>query len=150
MHNHLPSNGLLGNKKGMFYCMREYYKLTSRNIWDILPLTFHITKGLLDPEFKQFQHYYQDRKKNKYQNCWIMKPGEFSNRGNGISCSNKLDDIKKRVSQCHSGRNGKNAQTIILQLYITNPLLYNNRKFDIRTFMLVTCHNGKIKGYWYQ
>ena len=37
-----------------------------------------------------------------------------------------------------------------MQLYITNPLLYNNRKFDLRVFMLTTCHNGKIKGYWYQ
>lgn len=52
--------------------------------------------------------------------------------------------------KCHGGRNGRGAQTLILQLYITNPLLYNNRKFDIRTFMLVTCHNGKIKAYWYQ
>ena len=34
--------------------------------------------------------------------------------------------------------------------YITNPLLYNNRKFDIRMFMLTTVHNGKIKAYWYQ
>ena len=29
-------------------------------------------------------------------------------------------------------------------------MLYNNRKFDIRVYMLVTCHNGKFKGYWYQ
>ena len=77
-----------------------------------------------------------------------MKPGEFSNRGNGITCSNKLEDIRKRVSKCHVGRNGE-AKTLILQLYISNPLLYNNRKFDIRAYMLVTCHNGKMKGYWY-
>ena len=37
-----------------------------------------------------------------------------------------------------------------MQLYITNPLLYNNRKFDIRVFMLITIHNAKIKAYWYQ
>ncbi len=37
-----------------------------------------------------------------------------------------------------------------MQLYITNPLLYNGRKFDIRVFMMVTINNGKIKGYWYQ
>ena len=61
-----------------------------------------------------------------------------------------MDDIKQRVMKCQSGRNGKSPQTVILQYYINTPLLYNNRKFDIRTYMLVTCHNGKIKGYWYQ
>ena len=61
-----------------------------------------------------------------------------------------MEEIKRRVMNSQSNRNGKNSKTVILRLYITNPLLYNNRKFDIRTFMLVSCHNGKIKGYWYQ
>ena len=47
VHNHLPSNGLLGNKKGLFYCMREYYKLIGKNVWDVLPMTFHITNGTM-------------------------------------------------------------------------------------------------------
>lgn len=55
--------------------------------------------------------------------------------------------MKKTSSK--KGANTKNA-TLIVQLYIHNPLLYNYRKFDIRAFMMVTIHNGKIKGYWYQ
>lgn len=119
-------------------------------MFDIIPLTFHICKGILDDEFKRFMAVYQERKKNKQPNIWIMKPGEFSNRGQGISCSNKLDDIKKRVMRCRTSKKKGDERTLILQLYIANPLLYNNRKFDIRTFMLVTMHNGKIKAYWYQ
>lgn len=46
-------------------------------------------------------------------------------------------------------RSGKEA-TLIVQQYISNPLLYNGRKFDIRVFMMITITNGKIKGYWYQ
>lgn len=29
-------------------------------------------------------------------------------------------------------------------------MLYNRRKFDLRHYMLITCINGHIKGYWYE
>lgn len=28
-------------------------------------------------------------------------------------------------------------------------MLYKNRKFDIRHYILLTCFNGSIKAYWY-
>jgi hypothetical protein len=41
-------SGLLGNKKAMFYMLREYYKLKNVDIFQTVPLTFHIKKGLQD------------------------------------------------------------------------------------------------------
>jgi hypothetical protein len=59
IHNHLPLNGLLGNKKAMFYMLREYYRLTNRAIFETVPLTYHIKKGFLDEEFKAFMLRFQ-------------------------------------------------------------------------------------------
>ena len=85
----------------------------------------------------------------------MMKPGEFSNRGNGIECTNKLEYVRKRIQACAGKVDPKrpkaplSTKSIILQSYITDLLLYNGRKFDIRTYMMVTIANGKIKAYWY-
>ena len=62
--------------------------------FDYIPLTFHIKNGINDPEWKKFLIYYNTRKsKKKCKNFWIIKPGEFSNRGQGIVVESKLEDI---------------------------------------------------------
>ena len=67
---------------------------------------------------------------------WIIKPGENSNRGNGIQICTNLKDIRKLINnKIHS--NGDKF-TYIIQKYIHNPLLYNKRKFDIRCYLLIT------------
>jgi hypothetical protein len=58
VHNHLPENGLLGNKKALFYCLREYCGLVGENVFDIVPLTFIINQGLLDPEYNRLAAYF--------------------------------------------------------------------------------------------
>lgn len=49
MHNHFEFNYFIGNKKAMFYNLKQYYELTNKNLGDIIPLTFHIQKGVNDP-----------------------------------------------------------------------------------------------------
>ena len=56
-------------------------------------------------------------------------------------------DAKKNSTK---GFQSNKPSSLIVQQYISNPLLYNSRKFDIRMFMMVTICNGKLKGYWYQ
>mgnify|MGYP000035318433 CR=1 FL=1 len=79
---------------------------------------------------------------------WIVKPGEFSNRGNGISICYSLDDIHIRLKGRERSSDG-NPRTFIIQKYLEKPLLYKGRKFDIRHFLLLTCFNGIIKAFWY-
>ena len=81
-------------------------------------------------------------------NTWIVKPGEVSNRGNGITVVNTIQDIHKLITQKEKHSNGTH-KTYILQSYLDKPLLYNGRKFDIRHYMLITSLYGQIKAYWY-
>lgn len=79
---------------------------------------------------------------------WIIKPGEATNRGHGITVVERLDEIEQVIESGELHENGHKI-TYIVQKYIANPLLYRKRKFDIRCFMLVTCSGGIMKGYWY-
>ena len=87
----MENNFYLGNKKALFYNLREYYGLVGENVFEYLPLTFHIKKGFKDLEYKRFIAYYNTRKsvmrkeekeeeegygsKKKTRNIWIVKPG---------------------------------------------------------------------------
>lgn len=78
----------------------------------------------------------------KTDKIWIIKPGENSNRGDGI-CLAKTSDVLMKINQGQ-------RQTYVIQSYIEKPLLYNGRKFDIRHFILISSINGNIKAYWYK
>jgi len=51
MHNHLINNYVIGNKKALFNTMSNYYKEMNLNVFDFLPLTFHIKDGLEDKKY---------------------------------------------------------------------------------------------------
>ena len=105
---------------------------------------------MADAEFARFEDYYrreeiQCKMQKHRRNIWIIKPGENSNRGNGIKVESELSKIKS-LTHTYTASD----RTMILQKYIDNPLLYQRRKFDVRCFSLVTCINGVIKGYFYR
>ena len=54
MHNHLSANFSIGNKKALFYHMKKYYGLMGKDVFSALPLTFHVIKGVNDPQYKVF------------------------------------------------------------------------------------------------
>lgn len=81
------------------------------------------------------------------RNVWIIKPGENTNRGNGINVSSNLNEIRSLVQK--AGAVGGKERTYIIQKYIDHPLLINNRKFDFRCYGILTAINGYQKGYFY-
>jgi len=147
VHNHMEGNGHLGNKKALFHNMKSYYEAINKDPFEAMPLTFSIRHRVGDAEYDKFLKAYYEFEKSKNtqsQNIWIIKPGENSNRGNGITVVKDLKEISKTLEA--QSTNG----TYILQKYIERPLLFNKRKFDIRCYGLLTAINGNVKGYFYK
>jgi tubulin polyglutamylase TTLL1 len=154
VHNHLENNFYIGNKKAIYYNLKRYLELKGEQPFGMLPLTFHITRGVEDPEYLRFLGCYEAieeerRSRRGVRNVWIVKPGENTNRGNGITVCYGLDDIKVRLRGRERNGDGK-LRTFILQKYIENPMLYHKRKFDLRHYVLLACTNGAVKAYWFE
>ena len=112
VHNHFENNCVIGNKKALFKTMSQYYELTGKNVFDYLPITFHIQAGLEDPEYTKFLNVFYAKAKSmkscqwqegqsslpkSKSNTWIVKPGEFTNRGYGIRVCLTLEEIKNII-----------------------------------------------------
>ena len=98
-YNRLEDNFQLTSKKYLYLNMKEYYEKLGYDVFSILPITFHIKEGEKDSEFHKFEEFYNKRGEEilsdpTKKNAWIIKPGENSNRGFGITVSDNLEDIK--------------------------------------------------------
>jgi len=151
VYNRLERNYQLTSKKRLYVNMRDYCSLQGRNVFDYLPLTFHIENGCKDQEYARFLASFQTfaalAADQRCCNLWIVKPGEGTNCGHGIHVASDLAEIRDLISDrfSYSGR----RRTYIVQKYIERPLLVHKRKFDIRCYGLITAFNGHIQGYFY-
>jgi tubulin---tyrosine ligase len=152
IYNKLEGNKELASKKRLFINLYSYYKGIGENPFKYIPLTFHMTKGTADPSFnkfiKKFKRIQKEIPKDKYlNNCWIVKPGESTNRGIGITVCSTIDEVSKCVEE---SKITGSQRTYIVQKYIYKPMLYLNRKFDIRCYLLVTIINSNFQAYFYK
>ncbi len=76
IHNHFEQNEFLGNKKALFYNMKAYYENQNKNVFDYLPLTFHVT-SFADESWSSFVTEFNKikSKDTTAKNIWILKPG---------------------------------------------------------------------------
>lgn len=72
---------------------------------------------------------------NGTENLWLLKPGS-SSRGRGIKIYKTYDRFLNRINLLKG-----NTRLWVAQKCIENPLIINNRKFDIRQWVLVTDWN---------
>ena len=48
--NRLENNFHLSNKKALFYNLKSYFDYLQKDVFQIIPVTFHVKHGLQDPE----------------------------------------------------------------------------------------------------
>lgn len=73
------------------------------------------------------------------KNMWLLKRDNL-NRGRKIKVLSSLDDIIKEINTLFEQ---KSTNNLLIQKYLEEPLLYNNRKFDIRIWVLLS-HDLKV------
>jgi tubulin monoglycylase TTLL3/8 len=91
------------------------------------------------------------------KNIWLIKPINL-NRGRCIKLHNKLNDIindlnelkEKKLLTDDKNKKISRCEFVLVQKYIEKPLLYKNRKFDIRQWVLVTNINPLTLWMWEQ
>ncbi|CAI2375948.1 unnamed protein product [Moneuplotes crassus] len=140
----LEGNFHLSNKNSLTDNLTNYYKATDEDVTENIPLTFLVSGGSKDSSFSNFREYFSKISlQDTEENHWICKPGENSNRGQHICV---LDDLSMIEDYVNMGV----RDCYIIQKYISNPLLINKRKFDIRCFSLLTSINGQNHAFFYQ
>lgn len=115
-HNHLDNNYHLSNKKALFYNIRNYCEANGTDPFEYIPITYHVIYGLHDKDFLKFKDFYYDRQNSSLfyleikqwenlseaervnsqppKNIYIIKPGEVTNRGHGITVMNDITQIQ--------------------------------------------------------
>jgi hypothetical protein len=75
--------------------MQEYYSSMGRCVFKdkVFPVTFHLKGGLNDPEYLKLTQCFE-----QFPNSiWIIKPGENSNCGQGITVVYSLKEIDAKM-----------------------------------------------------
>ena len=121
-YNHFISTFHLGRKDNL-YKHFKYYKRLFPEMYNYAPPTF-----ILPTDGPDFENEYKKNKKA----LWIVKPVNLS-RGRGIHLlkgESEFKNLYKRSTQL-------NTPQYLISKYIDKPHLLNNKKYDLRIYVLV-------------
>ncbi|XP_073529493.1 probable tubulin polyglutamylase TTLL2 [Phyllobates terribilis] len=118
--NHHPGTAQMTKKDCLARHLKRMRVIYGSSYFEFSPVVF-----ILPNDYTKFLAEYTKERHEKKSVYWICKPTDMS-RGRGIFI---FQDIKDLAYDC----------TVIVQKYITNPLLISGYKFDLRIYVCVTC-----------
>ena len=146
--NHIDILKYITSKTGLIRSLKKYYASSpdplgsNYTISDSIATSFILVVDKVSEDFISFMQVYNELlQKNYYkqsmpkkhceQNLWLLKPANM-NQGRGIEIIRNLKELQAIL-------NKKRSHSIwVIQKYIERPMLYYERKFDIRVWVLVT------------
>jgi tubulin polyglutamylase TTLL4 len=120
-YNHFPKTFQLGRKDHLYKNFRKLQAKFPKD-YTFMPITYI---------FPQDVQKFQSLKKLSSQS-WIVKPVN-SSRGRGIHLLTDLNEINSLAAKSQN----KNCEYLISK-YLDNPHLINNKKYDLRIYVLIT------------
>lgn len=134
--NHFPKSSELGRKDKMNQNIGTFEKKFGKEFR-------FVPKSYILPQELSLLLSDQDKKKYR-KKYYIVKPNA-SSQGRGIYVTDNLDKVKKKLIQILN----KNITNVVVSEYLTDPLLINGLKFDMRIYVLITSYNP-LKIYIYE
>lgn len=144
--NHIKGLKYISKKHMLYSTMKSYCEAQDIPIGTVVPQTWVLQGDTFDVDLENML---QEKEKTDSWKCpLIIKPGENSNRGQGIVMARNATEARTLSHEILENR--KSTSTVVVQTYITNPLLFLKRKFDIRCYALVIRYPSRISYFWYR
>ena len=155
--NHLENIHLITSKTELIKSLGRYYSkddnaiIARYRLFDSIPTSFIILSNSKDTDYQLFIQRFKELSRGCFlheplppkhcvSNIWLIKPAAL-NQGRGIEIfNNDLEGMLKFIES-------RPAYSYwVIQKYIERPLLYKQRKFDIRIWAFIT---SKSQLYYY-